>query len=279
MKKRAVMSPIFMTLVLVFVYLPIVVVVVFSFNDNPAKNATVFTGFTLEWYRDLFQNTRGYWDALLASIELALYSCAMALVIGTLGAVGMAQKMMTGKVSKIARAAEAMTTVPIMIPEIILGLAFMALFYFVQDIVQRPMMGMAALVLSHTTFCIPYVFIVVKGRMAGLDPALAEAAHDLGANERHVFFDITLPLIRPAIVSGAILAIAMSLDDFIISVFLAGPYTVTLPLKIYSSVKVGVSPQVNALCTLMLAAVFLVVAFSQLISNRNSKKADFSSNA
>lgn len=274
MKKRAVMSPIFMTLVLVFMYLPIVVVVVFSFNDNPAKNATVFTGFTLEWYRDLFQNTRGYWDALLASIELALYSCAMALAIGTLGAVGMAQKMMTGRVSKIARAAEAMTTVPIMIPEIILGLAFMAMYYFV----GMPM-GMMALILSHTTFCIPYVFIVVKGRMAGLDPALAEAAHDLGANERHVFFDITLPLIRPAIVSGAILAIAMSLDDFIISVFLAGPYTVTLPLKIYSSVKVGVSPQVNALCTLMLAAVFLVVAFSQLISNRNSKKADFSSNA
>ncbi len=264
MKKKKILSPVFITLVLIFLYLPIIVVVVFSFNANTARNPTTFTGWTLNWYQDLFKNTRGYWDALKVSLELALYSCLVAVVIGTLGAVGMARKMLSGKVNAAARIAEGMITIPIMIPEIILGLSFMAVFYF-----AKIPMGMTALVLSHSTFCIPYVFIVVKGRMAGLDPALSEAARDLGANEKQVFFDITLPLIRPAIVSGAILAIAMSLDDFIISVFLAGSQVVTLPLKIYSSVKTGVSPQVNALCTLMLAAVFLAVGLSQLVGKKN----------
>jgi len=135
-------------------------------------------------------------------------------------------------------------------------------------------MGMTALVLSHTTFCVPYVFIIVKGRMAGLDPALSEAARDLGANEHRVFTDIILPLIRPAIISGAVLAVAMSLDDFIISVFLSGAYTVTLPLKIYSSVRTGVSPQINALCSVMLAIAFLIVGVSKLAGRkRNADKA------
>lgn len=264
MSKKKLLSPVFIALVLVFLYLPIVVVVVFSFNDNPGRNPTVFTGFTLKWYGDLFQNTRGYWDALWSSIELALWSCAVAVVIGTMGAVGMARKALSGRTNALSRMAEMLTSVPIMIPEIILGLSFMALFYF-----AKVPMGMTALVLSHATFCIPYVFIIVKGRMAGLDPALSEAARDLGADEKRVFFDITLPLIRPAIVSGAILAIAMSLDDFIISVFLAGATTVTLPLKIYSSVKTGVSPQVNALCTLMLAVVFLAVGIGQLSARKS----------
>jgi spermidine/putrescine transport system permease protein len=264
MKKRKVLSPVFISLVLVFMYLPVIVVVVFSFNDNPARNPTVFTGFTLNWYGDLFRNTRGYWDALLVSVELAAWSCLLAVVIGTLGAVGMARRLVTGQVGKLGRIAELMTTIPIMIPEIILGLAFMALFYFV----KLPM-GMTALVLSHATFCIPYVFIIVKGRMAGLDPALSEAARDLGANEHQVFWSIILPLIRPAILSGAILSVAMSLDDFVISVFLAGADTVTLPLKIYSSVRTGVSPQINALCTVILLAAFLAVGLGRLFGRKH----------
>ena len=262
-------SPVYLSLVLVFLYLPVLVVVVFSFNDNPARNPTVFTGFTLEWYRDLFKNTRGYWDALGVSLELAFWSCALSVIIGTIGAVGMARRMTEGRANFAARAAEMMTTLPILIPEIILGLAFMSMFYF-----AGIPMGMTALVLSHTTFCVPYVFIIVKGRMAGLDPALSEAARDLGANERRVFTDIILPLIRPAIISGAVLAVAMSLDDFIISVFLSGAYTVTLPLKIYSSVRTGVSPQINALCSVMLAIAFLIVGISKLAGRkRNADKA------
>ena len=263
MKRKRMVSPVFMTLVLLFFYLPVIVVVVFSFNDNPARNPTVFTGFTLNWYKDLFRNTRGYWDALWVSIRLAFWSSASAVTIGTAGAVGIARKTVTGRVGLPGRAAELITTIPIMIPEIILGLAFMSLFYF-----TNVSMGMPALVLSHTTFCVPYVFIVVKGRMAGLDPALSEAARDLGANERRVFTDIILPLIRPAIVSGAVLSIAMSLDDFIISVFLSGASTVTLPLKIYSSVKTGVSPQINALCTVMLVVAFLITGVSRFMGRK-----------
>lgn len=267
MKKRSFLSPLFMTAVILFMYLPIIVVVAFSFNANPARNPTVFTGFTLDWYRDLFNNTGRYWDALLVSLELALYSSGIAVIIGTLGAVGMARHALSNKRSVIGSLAETLITLPILIPEIILALALMALFYF-----GGIPMGMPALVIGHTTFCIPYVLILVKGRIMGLDPALSEAAHDLGADERRVFFDIILPLVSPAILSGAVLAIAMSLDDFIISTFLTDATTVTLPLKIYSSVKTGVSPQVNALCTLMLVFVFLVVGISQIASAKRNRR-------
>jgi len=126
---------------------------------------------------------------------------------------------------------------------------------------------MLTLVLSHVTFCTPYIFIIVKGRLQGMDPALAEASRDLGASPARTFFEITLPLIVPAVISGAMLAFAMSMDDFVISFFVTGATTSTLPLKIYSSVKTGVSLQVNALCTLMLAAVAILMGARQLLFN------------
>ena len=263
MKKKPIASTIFMVLVLVMMYLPIGMVALYSFNANPARNAVEFTGFTLQWYADLFADTRGFGLALWESVRLALYSCLLAGIIGTLGAIGMVQKQLYGRTGLIARMAQGLTTLPIMIPEIILGIALMALFYAT----DLPL-GMPALVISHTTFCIPYIFIVVKGRLAGMDPALTEAARDLGATPRQALWDITLPLIRPGIVSGLFLALAMSLDDFIISFFVTSPEVTPLPLKIYSSVKTGISPQVNALCTLMLAAVFVAVGISQVVSRK-----------
>ena len=178
-------------------------------------------------------------------------------MIGTLGAVGMAKRAF-----RLKNAAETMISLPIMIPEIVLGMAFLAVFTFA----DLPM-GMPTLVIAHTTFCVPYIFILVKGRLAGMDPALLEAARDLGANERRAFFDITLPLITPGIVSGALLAFAMSMDDFVISFFVTGATTTTLPIKVYSSVKMGVSPQVNALCTLIMGVVFIAVALSRYMTN------------
>lgn len=268
MKKKSVWSPLFITLVLLLMYLPIIVVVVYSFNANTVKNASAFTGFTLAWYDELFTGARGFGEALMTSIELALWSCGISVVLGTLGAMGMARRALDGRLGRMASGiVENIVTLPIMIPEIILGLAFMAVFFAV-GIPQ----GMVALVLTHVTFCVPYVYIIVKGRLWGMDPALPEAARDLGAGPARVFFDITLPFIAPGILSGAFLAIAMSLDDFIISFFVSGT-TTTLPLKIYASVKVGVSPQVNALSTLMLGFIFLAVAASQLISARRQRKA------
>jgi len=252
------LSILFMALVLMVLYLPIVTVVVYSVNADPSRNPVEFTGFTTQWYRDLFSGTRGYGAALWVSIRVALFSTLLSVAIGTLGAVGMAQ----GKTSRAAGFMETLVTLPIMIPEIILTMAFMAIFHGL----DLPF-GELTLVLAHTSFCIPYLFLTVKSRLMGMDPALFDAARDLGATPVRVLRDVTLPLVRPAITSGAFLAVAMSLDDFVISFFIYGSGAVTLPIKIYSSVRVGVSPQINALCSVMIAAAFLSVALSQYISS------------
>ena len=252
-------APVYLTLVLIALYLPIVVVVLYSFNANTSRFTFDFTGFSLQHYAGLLKDTKGLVAALKNSLILAGYSLALSVVLGTLGAVGMAKRSFRGM-----NAAQTLVTLPIMVPEIILGMAFLAVFTFL----DLPM-GMFTLVLAHTTFCVPYIFIIVKGRLAGMDPSIVEAARDLGASEARAFFDITLPLIAPGVVSGALLAFAMSMDDFIISFFVTGATTTTLPLKVYSSVKTGVSPQVNALCTLTLFAVAVLVALSKSITRRN----------
>ena len=252
-------APVYLTLVLIALYLPIVVVVLYSFNANTSRFTFDFTGFSLQHYAGLLKDTKGLVAALKNSLILAGYSLALSVVLGTLGAVGIAKRSFRGM-----NAAQTLVTLPIMVPEIILGMAFLAVFTFL----DLPM-GMFTLVLAHTTFCVPYIFIIVKGRLAGMDPSIVEAARDLGASEARAFFDITLPLIAPGVVSGALLAFAMSMDDFIISFFVTGATTTTLPLKVYSSVKTGVSPQVNALCTLTLFAVAVLVALSKSITRRN----------
>jgi len=162
---------------------------------------------------------------------------------------------------------ESLMTLPIMIPEIILGLAFMVIFNAASIRGNE-----LRLILAHTTFCIPYVFLNVKSRLVGMDKALFDAARDLGAAPFRVMKDITIPLCLPAIISGAFLALAMSLDDFVISFFVYGAGEGTLPIKIYSSVKVGVSPQVNALCTLMIAGIFSAVALSRYLGAVRTKR-------
>lgn len=263
MKKRSAGSILYLSVILVFLYLPIVIVVLYSFNDNPARIPLAFTGFTTRWYQQLFTSRNNYGDALLLSLNVAFWSVLISTVIGTLGAIGMAQRTLRGKAkaSGMDTFMETMATLPIMIPEIILGLAFLVVFNkagFQSNEVR--------LVLAHTTFCIPYIFLTVKSRLVGMDAALFDAARDLGASPARVMLDITLPLCRPAIISGAFLAAAMSLDDFVISFFVYGAGQGTLPILIYSSVKVGVSPQVNALCSLLIAAAFLLVAVSRYVS-------------
>ena len=181
-------------------------------------------------------DTKGLLGALKTSLILAVCSCGISMVIGTLGAVGMAKRKFRGQGSF-----ETLAMLPIMVPEIILGMAFLAVFTAV-----GLKFGMGTLILAHVTFCTPYIFIIVKGRLAGMDPSLEEASRDLGASPARTFLEITLPLIMPGVLSGVMLAFAMSLDDFVISFFVTGATTMTLPLKIYSSVKTGVSLQVNA---------------------------------
>ena len=266
-KKLSVWAVLFMAAVLLFMYLPMLVVVLYSFNANEARNAMAFTGFTFKWYVELFTVTRGVGDAIFNTLQLALYSCGLSVVLGTLGAIGLTQQAQTGRVSRFSRFAEALTTAPLMIPEIILGMVFMAFF----SLIGLPF-GMTTLIIAHTAFCIPYVFMMVKARLVGMDKSLEEAAQDLGASKIRTFFDIILPLIIPAIASGMLLSFAMSFDDVIISVFVTGVDSNTLPLKIYSQLKTGVTPKINALCTLMFCATILLCGLSAFIGREKKKK-------
>lgn len=260
-KKRNIGANIYLALVLMLIYLPMIVVIVYSFNANASRLPNEFTGFSLQYYKALFRDTKGLLESLGTSLKLAALSCGAAIVIGTLGAVGMAKKKL-----RFSYFFETVTMLPVMIPEIILAVAFLALFTAV-----GMKLGMGTLVLAHVTFCTPYIFMLVKGRLAGMDANLESAARDLGASPARAFFTVTLPLILPGVLSGAMLAFAMSLDDFVISFFVTGSNVNPLPLKIYSSVKTGVSLQVNALCTLMLVFIFVAAGAVLLRPDRKKK--------
>lgn len=252
-KRRISFSTVYLALGLVIIYLPIALVILYSFNES--KLSSVWGGFSLKWYRTLFAD-KAMFQALGNSLILGLSASLAAGVVGTLGAVGFDRVRPRSR-----RLIEYLTSLPLMTPEIILGMVFMAFF----GMLGIPF-GMGTLILSHTTFCIPYVFMLVQARLVGMDRSLAEAARDLGAGERQVFFTITLPLLLPAIVSGMLLSFAMSLDDVIISLFVTGVNVNTLPIKVYTALKTGVTPEINALCTLLLAATLLLVGLSVLWS-------------
>ncbi len=250
MKTRSIsFSRIFMGIVLVVMYLPIVLLVIYSFNES--KISSVWGGFSIKWYQQLFRDKEMF-KALWNSIILGVSSSVCAAVIGTLGAFGM-----TKIKCKANGVMEYLSTLPIMIPEIILAMVFLAFF----SLLGLPF-GMTTLILGHTAFCIPYCFMLVKARLVGMDASLAEAARDLGASEWQVFRDITLPLIAPAIASGMVLSFAMSFDDVIISLFVTGVNVNTLPIRVYTQIKTGVTPEINALCSLMLLATLILVALS-----------------
>lgn len=255
MKHRIKVPHIFLAVILGVMYLPILVIVVYSLNGS--KISTVWEGISFRWYRELFRD-RSMREAVRNSLVLAGISCVNAAVIGTMAAVGM--RRISWKSKGIMAY---FSTIPIMIPEIILGMVFMVFFSFL----GLPF-GMVTLVLAHTAFCIPYVFTMVRSRLVGMDRALEEAARDLGAGEGRVFFTVTLPLITPAIVSGMLLAFAMSFDDVVISIFVTGATTNTLPVKIYTQMKNGVSPEVNALSVVMLAGTGVVIGISSLVRRK-----------
>jgi spermidine/putrescine transport system permease protein len=232
-------------------YLPIVVVMVYSFNES--KLSSVWSGLSLKWYDDLFRD-RDIASALINSLILGVLSSLAAAVIGTLGAIGHHRTGFRGK-----GVMEYTATLPTMTPEIILGMLFLAFF----SLLGLPF-GMVTLVISHTAFCIPYVFMQVKARLAGMDKSYEEAARDLGARPARVFFDITFPLIFPGILSGVLLSFAMSFDDVIISVLVTGVNVNTLPILIYTRLKTGITPEINALCTLMFLATLALFLLSHL---------------
>lgn len=258
MKKKWKWPKVYLAILTLLMYLPLVMVVIFSFNES--RLSASFTGFSLKWYEILAQD-RDLKEALMNSIVLGVLSCGISAVIGTLGAVGMARVNYRSKGMM-----EYLSTIPIMIPEIILGMVFLVFF----SLLNLPF-GMITLVIAHTTFCVPYIFMMVKARLVGIDKSLEEAARDLGAGPVRTFFDITMPLIMPAVLSGSLLAFSMSFDDVVISIFVNGPRLNTLPVKVYAQLKTGVTPEINALCTIILAVIILVLGLSSLIAKKTQK--------
>lgn len=233
-------------LVFAFLYIPVIVMIVFSFNDS--RNNTIWQGFTFKWYAKLMSDTE-LWTVLGNTLIIGLVSTIAAVIIGTVGAVGLSKIEFKGK-SIITTA----LYIPIIIPEIVLAVATLLVIKKV-DIG----LGMAAMILGNTTLVMPYVFITVKSRLAGMDPSITEASLDLGANRFYTFLHITVPMIMPGIISGGFMAFTIAFDDLIMCNFLANATTVTLPIMVYSQIRRGISPEINAMSTLILLAFLIVV--------------------
>lgn len=258
-KKR--FSIFFCTLVYIFLFLPISVIVVNSFNATTTKPYMSWKGFTFDWYGKLFQNS-SLLESFGNTMIIAVVSTILATIIGTLGAIGMYKYKFKGK-SLI----DALLYIPVVIPEIVLGIALLTIFANVN--IPR---GMLTLILAHVAFCIPFVIFNVRARLSGYDSSIEEASMDLGANRLVTFFEITLPVLAPGILGGALLAFTLSIDDVIISYFVYGQ-TKTYPLKVMESVKSGVAPDVNALSTLILIGTIFFVVLTQgdFFSKKKSK--------
>lgn len=258
-KSNKIFSRAFAGLVYLFLYAPIAIIILFSFNTS--RRSILFEGFTTEWYGKMLQNT-----ALIGSLRntlvVASVSTIISVIIGTLTAVGMSRYKFKGK-----SIIDALLYIPVVIPEIILGIALLSIFSLV-----RVPLGLNSMILAHVTFCIPFVVFTVRARLSGYDKSIEEASMDLGANRITTFFRITIPIILPGIISGAVLAFTLSLDDVIISYFTTGPTGTTLPLMVMQQVRSGIKPDVYALNSLIIVATFLIVLISQIVSYYSIKR-------
>jgi putrescine transport system permease protein len=266
---RGLLSRAMLVLGLVFLYVPIVSMMVFSFNNS--RLVTVWDAVhspTLKWYKSLISNEQ-ILSAAFLSIRIALISATAAVVLGTLA--GMALARFGPFRGRMLLAG--MTTAPIVMPEVITGLSLLLLFVAMEQLIGWPHgAGPVTITLAHITFCMAYVTVVVQSRLTGFDESLEEAAMDLGARPLRVFRRITLPLILPAIASGWLLAFTLSWDDLVITQFVAGPGSSTLPMVIFSKVRFGVTPDVNALATIMVLIVATGIALSTVWMRRRERR-------
>jgi spermidine/putrescine transport system permease protein len=238
-----------------FLYAPIVILVAFSFNDS--RRNIVWQGFTLDYYERAWRNA-SLIEAFANSIAIALIATLISTVIGALLALALWRFRFPGK-----PAVEGAMALPIVIPEICMGVALLAFFARTGWPTGLPWpLNLGPIVAGHVAFCFPFVAIVVRARMAGFDRALEEASKDLGAGEWQTFRRITLPYMRPGLIAGALLAMTLSLDDFVITFFTSGPETLTFPVKVYSMVRFGATPEVNAASTVLIAVTILLTVIA-----------------
>ncbi len=245
--------------ILAFLYLPLLILALYSFNESRIN--AVWSGFTLDWYLSLFKNRRVL-EALTNSLIVAFASTIVSTVLGTTAAIALNKYQY-----KYKNVINGLLYLPILIPEIVMGLSLLVLF----SQAHIPL-GKTSLILAHITFCVSFVVITVNARLEGMRPELEQAAMDLYATPFQTFRYVTLPLAMPGIVAGALMAFTLSIDDFIISFFVAGPNSTTLPLYIYAMVKRGISPEINALSTLLMLATIVLVVLAQILQPQHVSK-------
>ena len=226
-------------LTLLFLFIPLFVIIIYSFNDSKGAE---FTSFSMRWYKELFFNSNALWQALLNSLIVAFSSALVSTLLGTMASIGVNWYKFKGK-----KFIQTLTYLPMVLPEVIIGISMVIFF----SGIHMPL-GLFTVFAAHTTFCLPFVFLMVNARLDEFDYSIIEAAHDLGATERQTMLKVVVPAIFPGILSGFLMAITMSLEDFVITFFVSGPGSTTLPLYVYSMIRFGVSPVINSLSVVMI---------------------------
>ncbi len=247
---------------LAFLYLPILILVIYSFNGS--RLVTVWGGWSLRWYHEFF-NDRAMIEAAWMSLRVAVASATIATLLGTLAAVALSR----GERFQGRTLFSGMLYAPLVMPEVITGLSLLLLF-----VALNAERGFWTVTIAHTTLTMCFVAVVVQSRLGSLDRSLEEAAMDLGCDPVRAFLSVTLPLIAPAIVAGWMLAFTLSLDDLVIASFTTGPGSATLPIRIYSEVRLGVKPEINAICTLVIAVIAVVIVIASLASKLSSSQGE-----
>ena len=257
----------FLCLGIAILYIPIVTLIAYSFNASPLVN--VWGGFSTQWYTELIHN-RQLLQAALLSFEVAVTASTLAVILGTLAAIALVRfARFRGRLLLTA-----MVNAPLVMPEIITGITQLLLFVSMMQMFAWPHRGFTTIVISHVAFCTAYVTVTVQSRLQSADRSLEEAAMDLGSGPARAFIEITLPIITPALLSSWLLSFTLSLDDLVISSFVSGPGASTLPMVIYSKVKLGVSPDINALASLIICGVGVCIITAGYLMRRAERRRD-----
>ncbi|MFJ3074260.1 MULTISPECIES: ABC transporter permease subunit [Pseudomonas] len=264
--KRFGFSKLMLVLGLLFIYLPMLILVIYSFNAS--KLVTVWGGWSVKWYVGLLDNTQ-LMGSVMRSLEIACYTAVAAVALGTLAA------FVLTRVTRFKGRTlfGGLVTAPLVMPEVITGLSLLLLFVAMAQMIGWPQeRGIVTIWIAHTTFCAAYVAVVVSARLRELDLSIEEAAMDLGAKPWKVFFLITIPMIAPSLAAGGMMSFALSLDDLVLASFVSGPGSTTLPMEVFSAVRLGVKPEINAVASLILLSVSLVTFFVWYFSRRAEER-------
>jgi putrescine transport system permease protein len=251
---------------LTFIYLPMVILVIYSFNAS--RLVTVWGGWSIKWYVGLLDNTQ-LMSSVMRSLEVALYTAVAAVALGTMAA------FVLTRVTRFKGRTlfGGLVTAPLVMPEVITGLSLLLLFVAMAQLIGWPAeRGLLTIWIAHTTFCSAYVAVIVSSRLRELDLSIEEAAMDLGAKPWKVFFLITIPMIAPSLMAGAMMSFALSLDDLVLASFVSGPGSTTLPMEVFSAVRLGVKPEINAVASLILLSVSLVTFVMWFFARRSEEK-------